>query len=165
MSQSPFDIDELLENIQTWLEAQSMDDLAAYAERLADQVPDYNPLGMVLCVANNQDSLLAQSMAALTAGNTVLWSRAEPEDPVQTQALRVGLPARFKSQVTLTDWKPSSGGAPDPVPQAVLYSGDGDTLAQLQQQAAQWASEPVTIITCAEDVEDDFDIPLEQLQR
>lgn len=165
MSQTPFDIDELLENIQTWLEAQSMDELAAYAERLTEQVPDGEPLGMVLCLASNQDSLLAQSMAALTAGNTLLWPRAEPEDPVQTQTVRVGLPARFKSQITLTDWTLAAGTAPDPAPQAALYAGDPDTLAQLQQQAAQWPSQPVAVISSPEDIDEDVDIPLAQLQR
>lgn len=164
MSQTPFDIDELLENIQTWLEAQSMDELAAYAERLTEQVPDGEPLDMVLCLASNQDSLLAQSMAALTAGNTLLWPRAEPEDPVQTQALRVGLPASFKSQITLTDWSLATGTAPDPAPQAVVYAGDPDTLAQLQQQAAQWPNSPA-VISSPEDIDGDVDIPLAQLQR
>lgn len=165
MSQTPFDIDELLESMHTWLEAQSMDELAAYAERLVDQVPEGEPLGAVLCLASNQDSLLAQSMAAMSAGNSVLWPRAEPEDAVQTQALRVGLPALFKSQVTLTDWKLSAGAAPEPAPQAVLYAGDSDALAQLQQQAGQWPGQPVSVISCPEDIEDDFEIPLAQLQR
>ena len=165
MSQSEFDIDVLLENIQTWLEAQSYDALASYAARLADQVPEGAPLGTVLCLAPNQDSLLAQTMAALTAGNTVLWPRAEPDDPVQTQALRVGLPSTVKTQVTLIDWTLALGAVPEPAPQAVLFSGDADTLAQLQQQAAQWASPPAVILNCPEDIDEDVDIPLAQLQR
>ncbi len=92
---------------------------------------------MVLCIANNQDSLLAQTMAALTAGNGVIWPRAQPDDPVQTQALRVGLPLPIKSQITLTDWNPSVDADPDPLPQAVLYTGDADAMAQLQQQASR----------------------------
>lgn len=103
MTQPSFDIDDMLEQFHTWLEAQSMDTLADYAERLTDQVPESTPVGTVLCLANNQDSLLAQTMAALTAGNGVLWSRAQPDDPVQTQALRVGLPSVIKAQITLTD--------------------------------------------------------------
>ncbi len=165
MSQAHFDIDEMLESFHVWLEAQSKEELAAYAERLTDQVPESTPLGMVLCLANNQDSLLAQTLAALTAGNGVLWSRAQPDDPVQTQALRVGLPLPIKSQITLTDWHPSTDAVPDPLPQAVLYTGDAETLAQLQQQAGQWLNHPVTIISCPEDIEDDFDIPLAQLQN
>ena len=43
MSETEFDIDELLENFHRWLEAQSMEPLAAYAERLTDQVPDSTP--------------------------------------------------------------------------------------------------------------------------
>ncbi len=165
MSQIGFDIDEILENFHRWLEAQSMEPLAAYAERLTDQVPDSTPLGMVLCLADNQDSLLAQTLAALTAGNGVLWPRAQPEDPVQTQALRVGLPSLVKSQVTLTDWHPSTDAVPDPLPQAVLHTGAPDALAYLQQQTCQWPNHPVTIISCREDIEDDFEIPLAQLQR
>jgi len=165
MTQASFDIDEMLESFHTWLEAQSKDELAAYAERLTDQVPESAPLGMVLCLANNQDSLLAQTMAALTAGNGVIWSRAQPDDPVQTQALRVGLPLPIKSQITITDWHPSSDAVPDPLPQAVLYTGDADELARLQQQSGQWPQQPVPIISCEEDIEDDFDIPLAQLQQ
>ena len=165
MSQPQFDIDELLESFHVWLEAQSMDSLAAYALRLADQVPDSAPLGMVLCLADNQDSLLAQTLAALTAGNGVLWPRAQPDDPVQTQALRVGLPLPIKSQITLTDWNPSADAAPDPLPQGVLHTGGTDALAQLQQQASRWPNHPVTIISCPEDVGDDFEIPLAQLQN
>lgn len=72
MTEPQFDIDDTLEQFHTWLEAQSKDSLADYAERLTDQVPESTPLGMVLCLANNQDSLLAQTLAALTAGNGVL---------------------------------------------------------------------------------------------
>ena len=165
MTEPEFDIDEMLEQFHTWLEAQSKESLADYAERLTDQVPEGTPLGMVLCLANNQDSLLAQTMAALTAGNGALWPRAQPDDPVQTQALRVGMPVAIKSQVTLTDWNPSLDTAPDPLPQAVLHTGDADALAHLQQQALQWPNHPVTIISCPEDIEDDFDIPLAQLQH
>ena len=164
MTQDSFDIDEMLESFHTWLEAQSKDELAAYAERLTDRVPGATPLGLVLCIANNQDSLLAQTMAALTAGNGVLWPRAQPDDPVQTQALRVGLPLPIKAQITLTDWNPSVDADPDPLPQAVLYTGDADALAQLQQQASRWPNQP-GVISCAEDIEDDFEIPLAQLQR
>lgn len=164
MTQDSFDIDEMLESFHTWLEAQSKDELAAYAERLTDRVPGATPLGLVLCIANNQDSLLAQTMAALTAGNGVLWPRAQPDDPVQTQALRVGLPLPIKAQITLTDWNPSVDADPDPLPQAVLYTGDADALAQLQQQASRWPNQP-SVISCAEDIEDDFEIPLAQLQR
>lgn len=164
MTQDSFDIDEMPESFHTWLEAQSKDALAAYAERLTDQVPDATPLGMVLCIANNQDSLLAQTMAALTAGNGVIWPRAQPDDPVQTQALRVGLPLPIKSQITLTDWNPSVDADPDPLPQAVLYTGDADAMAQLQQQASRWPDQP-GVISCAEDIEDDFEIPLERLQQ
>ncbi len=165
MTEPQFDIDEMLEQFHTWLEAQSKESLADYAERLTDQVPESTPLGMVLCLANNQDSLLAQTMAALTAGNGVLWPRAQPDDPVQTQALRVGLPLSIKSQITLTDWNPSTDAAPDPLPQIVLYTGDADALVHLQQQASHWPNHPVMIISCPEDIEDDFDIPLAQLQR
>lgn len=160
-----FDVDEILENFHRWLEAQSKESLAAYAERLTDQVPESLPVGRVLCLANNQDSLLAQTLAALAAGNGVLWPRAQPEDPVQTQALRVGLPTLVKSQVTLTDWAPSTNVAPDPLPQAVLYTGDPDTLAHLQQQIHHWPNQPIAIISCQEDIEDDFEIPLAQLQH
>jgi len=47
------------------------------------------------------------------------------------------------------------------------FTVDGDTaaLAKLQQQAGQWPNHPVTIISCPEDIEDDFDIPLAQLQH
>jgi delta 1-pyrroline-5-carboxylate dehydrogenase len=165
MSQAHFDIDEVLEQFHTWLEAQSKESLADYADRLTDQVPESTPLGTVLCLANNQDSLLAQTLAALTAGNGVLWPRAQPDDPVQTQALRVGLPLPIKSQITLTDWHPSTDAVPDPLPQAVLYTGDTETLAQLQQQAGHWPNHPVTIISCQEDIDDDFEIPLAQLQH
>lgn len=165
MTEPQFDIDDMLEKFHTWLEAQSMNSLVDYAERLTDQVPESTPLGMVLCLANNQDSLLAQTMAALTAGNGALWPRAQPDDPVQTQALRVGLPLPIKAQITLTDWNPSHDTAPDPLPHAVLYTGDADTLARLQQQASGWPIQPVTIISCPEDIEDDFDIPLAQLQH
>lgn len=163
MTQDSFDIDEMLESFRTWLEAQSMDALASYAERLTDQVPDASPLGMVLCVADNQDSLLAQTLAVLTAGNSVIWPRARPDDPVQAQALRVGLPLPIKSRITLTDWNPSLDSDPDPLPQAVLHTGDADALAQLQQQASRWPDQP-PVISCAEDIEDDFEIPLAQLQ-
>ncbi|MBY0467447.1 MAG: hypothetical protein K2Q07_00545 [Burkholderiaceae bacterium] len=142
-----------------------MDTLADYAERLTDQVPESTPVGTVLCLANNQDSLLAQTMAALTAGNGVLWSREQPDDPVQTQALRVGLPSVIKAQITLTDWNPSTDAAPDVLPQVILYTGDADALAHLQQQTPQWPNHPVPIISCPEDIEDDFDIPLAQLQH
>ena len=47
MSQAAFDVDEVQESFRIWLEAQSKDTLVAYAERLADQVPDATPLGMV----------------------------------------------------------------------------------------------------------------------
>jgi len=141
MTQASFDIDEMLESFHTWLEAQSKDELAAYAERLTDQVPQAAPLGMVI------------------------WPRAQPDDPVQTQALRVGLPLPIKSQITMTDWHPSSDAVPDPLPQAVLYTGDADELARLQQQSGQWPQQPVPIISCEEDIEDDFDIPLAQLQQ
>lgn len=164
MTEPQFDIDDMLEQFHTWLEAQSKESLADYAERLADQVPEAMPLGMVLCLANNQDSLLAQTLAALTAGNGVLWPRAQPDDPVQTQALRVGLPLPIKSQITLTDWNTSLDEAPAPLPQAVLYTGDADGLAQLQRQAGGWPGHP-GVIECAEDIEDDFEIPLAQLQR
>ncbi len=165
MTEPQFDIDDMLEQFHTWLEAQSKDSLADYAERLTDQVPESTPLGMVLCLANNQDSLLAQTLAALTEGNGVLWPRAQPDDPVQTQALRVGLPLPIKAQITLTDWNPSLDTEPDPLPQAVLYTGDADALAHLRQKISQWPHQPVTIISCPEDIEDDFDIPLAQLQR
>jgi len=165
MSQAHFDIDELLESFHVWLEAQSMETLAAYAEQLTDQVPESTPLGTVLCLANNQDSLLAQTMAALAAGNGVLWPRAQPDDLVQTQALRVGLPSPIKAQITLTDWNLSTEAAPDPLPQAVLYTGDTDALASLQQLACHWPNHPVKIIACQEDIEDDFEIPLAQLQH
>lgn len=165
MPSSPFDVDELLMNFQRWLEAQSMEPLAAYAERLADQVPESTPVGTVLCLASNQDSLLAQTLAALTAGNGVLWPRAQPEDPVQTQALRVGLPALVKTQVMLTDWDPASDAVPDPLPDVVLYAGDANALDGLRQRACQWPNHPVAILACEEDIEDDFEIPLSSLQR
>jgi hypothetical protein len=76
MTQASFDIDEMLESFHTWLEAQSKDTLAAYAERLTDQVPESAPLGMLPCSANHQDSPLAHTLAALTAGNSVIWPRA-----------------------------------------------------------------------------------------
>ena len=94
----------------------------------------------------------------------MLWPRAQPDDPVQTQALRVGLPLPIKSQITLTDWSASVEGAPDPLPQAVLYTGDAAGLAQLEQQASGWSGQPA-VIECAEDIDDDFEIPLAQLQR
>ena len=164
MTEPQFDIDDMQEQFHTWLEAQSKESLADYAERLADQVPEATPLGMVLCLANNQDSLLAQTLAALTAGNGVLWPRAQPDDQVQTQALRVGLPLPIKSQITLTDWNTSLDEAPAPLPQAVLYTGDADGLAKLQRLAGGWPGHP-GVIECAEDIEDDFEIPLAQLRR
>ncbi|MEW9842437.1 trifunctional transcriptional regulator/proline dehydrogenase/L-glutamate gamma-semialdehyde dehydrogenase [Pseudomonas juntendi] len=134
-----------LHGLKAWAESNQLADLAALCDQFAGQSQSgiarllpgptgernsYTilPREHVLCLADNENDLLAQLAAVLAVGSSAVWADSEPG-----KALRARLPRELQAKVKLVaDWNKDEVAF-----DAVIHHGDSDQLRGVCQQVAK----------------------------
>lgn len=94
-----------------------------------------HPRGTVWCMPATLAGAQMQLMAALAAGNRVLWQVRDEALASELCAWQAGLPVEVQEAAVVAGPQASLGTHAEPVA-AVLFEGDADVLLQVQQEVA-----------------------------